>query len=97
MMIGDNTYVDDLNILASIELYLNLEFHAKHPYFVKVMNIHSGVFDNVDTLLALSVSHSGLDSGKTKMEPVKEAGVCLHYLQFACVLFIALVKVMMPC
>ena len=97
-MIGDNTNVDDLRILASIELYLNLEFYTKHPSFVKVMNIHSGVFDNVDTLLVLSsVSHSALDSGKTKMEPVKEAGVCLHYLQFACVLFIAYVKVMMPC
>ena len=55
------------------------------------------VFDNVDTLLALLVAHSALDSGKTKMELVKEAGVCLHCLQFACVLFIALIKVMMPC
>ena len=40
------------------------------------MNSHSGarlgVFNNVDTLLALSVSHGALDSGKTKMELVKE-------------------------
>ena len=36
------------------------------------MNSPSGVFNNVDTLLALSVSHSALDSGKTKMELVKE-------------------------
>ena len=71
-MSGDNRYVDDLRILASIELYLNSEFYAKHPSFVKVMNSHSGVFNNVDTLLALSVSHGALDSGKTKMELVKE-------------------------
>ena len=71
-MSGDNKYVDDLRILASVELYLSSEFYAKHPSFVKVMNSHSGVFNNVDTFLALSVSYSALDSGKTKMELVKE-------------------------
>ena len=109
VMSGDNRYVDDLRILASIELYLNSDFYAKHPSFLKVMNSHSDVF-NVDTLLALSVSHSALDSGKTKVELVKEEArnicspfkwsgicVCLLYLQFACVLFIAVIKVMMSC
>ena len=73
MMSGNNRYVDDFRILGSIELYLNLEFYTKHPSFVKVMNSHSGVFNNVDTLLALSISNGTLDSGKTKMELVKEA------------------------
>ena len=41
-MSGDNRYVDDLKILASIELYLNSEIYAKHPSFVKVMNSRSG-------------------------------------------------------
>ena len=58
------TTVDDLRILASIKLYLNSEFYAKHPSFAKVMNIHSGVFHNVDTLLALSISHCALASSK---------------------------------
>ena len=35
-----------LNVIES-------EFYAKHPSFVKVMNSHSGVFDNIDTLLAV--------------------------------------------
>ena len=65
-MTGDNRF-DDLRILASTELYLNSEFYAKHPSFAKVMNSHSGVLNNVDTLLALSGSHGALDSGKTKM------------------------------
>ena len=72
MMSGNNGCVDDLMILGSIELYLNLEFYTKHPSFVKVMNSHSGVSSNVDTLLALSISNGTLDSGKTKMELVKE-------------------------
>ena len=57
-MSRDKRYVDDLiSILASIELYLNSEFYPKYLSFVKVMNSHSGVFNNVDTLLVLSVSH----------------------------------------
>ena len=71
-MSGGNRYVDDLRTLAFIELYLNSGVYTKHPSFVKVMNSHSGVFNNVDFLLALSVSHGALDSGKTKMELVKE-------------------------
>ena len=69
-MSGNNRYVDDLRILVSIELYLNSKFYAKHSSFMKVMNSHSGVFNNVDTLLALSVLYDALDSGKTKIELV---------------------------
>ena len=71
-MSGGNRYVDDLRILACIELYLNSAFYGKHPSSVKVMNSYCGVFNNVNTLLASSVSHGALDSGKTKMELVKE-------------------------
>ena len=90
VMSDDNRYVDDLRILASIEFYLNSEFYAKHPSFLKVMNSHSGVFNNADTLLSLSVSHSALDSGKTKMELVKEEAlnICspFKWSGFLCVL-----------
>ena len=70
VMSGNNRYVDDLRILASTELYLNWEFCAKHPTFVKVINNDD---NNVGTLLALSASHGALDSAKTKMKLVKEA------------------------
>ena len=68
---------DDLRILVSIELYLNAEFYAKHPSFVKFMNNHRGVFNNADTLLALSVSHAALDSGRTKIALVKEEALII--------------------
>ena len=109
-MSGDNRYVDDFRILASIELYLNSEFYAKHPSFVKVTNSHVGVFNNDDTLLALSVSHGALDSGKTKIELVKEEAVNIcspfKWSRFLCVLALSSVcfyfvhcyyKVLMPC
>ena len=70
-MSGKNKFVDGLRIWTSIELHLNSEFNVKYPSFVKVMNSHSGAFNNVNTLLALLVSHGALDSGKTKMDLVK--------------------------
>ena len=39
------------------------------------MNSYSGVFNNVETLLALSVLHGAPDSDKSKMELVKEEAV----------------------
>ena len=73
-MNGNHRYVDDIRILASIELYFNSDFYAKHPYFGKVSNNQSVVFSNFDTLFALSISHGALDSCKTKIELVlKEA------------------------
>ena len=64
MSVGSR-YVDDL-MISTTELYLILEFSAKHPSFVKVMNSFSGVFKNFDTLLALSVSDGALDSDKNQ-------------------------------
>ena len=64
MSVGSR-YVDDLRISAT-ELYLNLEFSAKHPFFAKFMNSFSGLFKNFDTLLALSVSDGALDSDKNQ-------------------------------
>ena len=55
MTSSDNSCIDDLRIFASIELFLNSGFYAKHPSFVKVINSDSGVFNNGDIFLALSV------------------------------------------
>ena len=57
VMNGDNRYVDDLRILASIELYLNSEFHAKHPPFVKVMNSYSGILGRYSGILVHGTTH----------------------------------------
>ena len=91
-MSGNNRYVDDLRILASIELYLDSGFYSKRQSFVKGMNGHSGVFNNAGTLLALSVSHGALDSGKIKMELVKKeahiTGSPFKWPGFLCACFV---------
>ena len=72
IMSGERRHIDDLRILTFIELCLNSGFYAKHPSFLKVMNSHYGVFNNVITWIALSVSNGALVSSKTKMKLVKE-------------------------
>ena len=49
VMSGERRHIDDLRILTFIELCLNSGFYTKHPSFVKVMNSHYGVFNNVIT------------------------------------------------
>ena len=74
-MCGDNRYVDDLRILTAIELYLNSEFHSKHLSFISLIGKHSKVFSSVDTILAISVSHSALDNNKTKEELLQNEAI----------------------
>ena len=62
--------------------WIVLKFRVLHKtsiFFLKVANSHSGVFNNTNTLLALSVAHGALISGKIKMELEKEEAlnICL--------------------
>ena len=58
------------------------------------MNSHSGVFNNTNTFLALSVAHGALISGKIEMELEKEEAlnICLLSILmvrlFVCACFI---------
>ena len=76
-MSGNSRYTDDLSMILFTELYLNSEFYAKHPSFVKVMNSHSG---DSGTLLGFSFSSEALDSSKTKIVLVKEEALNICFL-----------------
>ena len=89
-MFGDNSYVNDLRILAAIELYVNPGFCSQHPTFTLLMNNNPGVFNSIETILAISVSHNALDTNKTKGELVQREAlnICSAYrwCGFLCVL-----------
>ena len=57
VMNGDNRYVDDLKMLASIELYLNSVFYSKHPPFAKVMNSYSCILGPYSGILVHGTTH----------------------------------------
>ena len=89
-MFGDNKYVNDLRILATIELYVNPGFYSQHPTFTLLLNNNPCVFNSIDTILVLSVSHNALDTNKTKGDLVqrKALNICSAYrgCGFLCVL-----------
>ena len=80
-MCGDNRYVNDLRILTAIELYVNPGFYSQHPIFTLLLNNNPGVFNSIDTILAISVYHNALDTNKTKVELVQREAlnICCAY------------------
>ena len=90
-MCGDNSYVDDLRILTAIKN--SNESYRKHPSFISLIGKHSKVFSSVDTILAISVSHSALDSNKTNGELVQNEAINIctsfKWAGFLCVLGLA--------
>ena len=78
---GDKRYGNELRILTAIELYVSPWLYSQHSIFTLLLNNNPGVFNNIDTILVISVSHNALDTNKTKGELVqKEAlNICSAY------------------
>ena len=90
---GDNRYVNELRILTAIELYLHSDFYYSHPDLLSLSESNPDVFCNIDSIMAVSVSHASIDSLKTKAELVKHEAIniCEPYIWsgFLCVLALA--------
>ncbi|XP_065678754.1 uncharacterized protein LOC124814433 [Hydra vulgaris] len=61
--VADNTLMDVLRVLTSLEIYIHADYYCKHPLFSKIFSDYSSHFINLKSLLCMSVSHSALDSG----------------------------------
>lgn len=70
---GNNTLVNNLRVLTSIELFLNANFYSQHPCFLSAVAEHKEDFGkSLNNLLPLSVSFECLDSGLSGDELVKK-------------------------
>ena len=82
--------------MTSIELYVNHGFCSQHPTFSLLLNNNPGVFNSIDTILAISVSHNALDTNKTKGQLVQRGAlnICSAYrwCGFLCVLALSSVS-----
>ena len=78
---GDNRYVNYLRILTAIELYVNPGFYSQHQIFTLLLNNNPDVFNSIDTIFAISISHNALDFNKTKGELVQREAlsICSAY------------------
>ena len=70
-MCGENRFVNDLRILTAIQFYVNPGFYSQDIIFKLLLNNNPGVFNSIDTILALSVTHHALDTNKTKGDLVQ--------------------------
>ncbi|XP_065676743.1 uncharacterized protein LOC136092431 [Hydra vulgaris] len=61
--VADNTLMNVLRVLTSLEIYIYADYYCKHPLFSKIFSEYSSHFINLKSLLCMSVSHSALDSG----------------------------------
>lgn len=93
VLVGNNTFVDDLRVLTSLELFLNASFYSKHPCFLAAAAEHKEEFGkskNLNNLLPLSVSEKCFDSGFSKDELVKKEAMLncndKEWSSFLCIL-----------
>lgn len=64
LLFGHNGLVDKLRLLCCLELYLNCDFYASHPFFESTFNANKDLFCNTRYLFQISLSHSTTHTGE---------------------------------
>ena len=95
-MVGDNSLMEMLRVMVSIELFLNAPFYASHPIFVSTFSNHEGkVSTTIKNLLPMSVSLASLESGLTGEDLVRVEAIsnCTEkvWSSFICILALSTV------
>ena len=90
-LVGDTR---DLELLTSIELYLEADFYSQHSYFVSAYATHGvNISHSFKNLLPMSVSAAAFDSGFSGSELVQKQAI-LNFVDktwssFLCILALA--------
>ena len=63
LLVGDNSQVQILRILTSIELFVNATFYSHRLSFLSPVDKHAEYFSNINKLLPMSVSQQSIDTG----------------------------------
>ena len=61
-LFGNNTYVSQLRVLTSLELFFNADFYVNHPVFNILFEAHPKMFSSVDFIFKLAVSNDAFGS-----------------------------------
>lgn len=90
VLVGDNSLVQNLRVLTSIELFIDAPFYSHHPCFLSAVNKHAELFSNLNNLLPWCVSKECLDTGATKDDLVRQEAIlnCFDgkWSSFLCIL-----------
>ena len=90
-MVGDNSLVESLRVMVSIEIFLNTNFYCNHPSFHSIFATHKEkVCNSINNLLPMSVSFDSLDSGLSGEELVRVEAISncndKKFASFLCIL-----------
>ena len=92
VQVGNNSLMESLRVLTSIELFNNAEFYSQHPCFSAVVNEHAECFSkSINNLLPMSASEECSDTGCTKANLVRPILNCNEkkWSSFLCILGLA--------
>ena len=91
VMFGDNTVCNELRVLTSIELFLNAEFYAKHPFLTSFWENNKELFVSFMSVFNCCVSDNAFNSKMFSCSDIvkKEAVYNCHssnWCSFLCIL-----------
>ena len=61
LLVGDNSLVQILRILTSIEIFVNAMFYSRQLSFLSPVDKHAEYFSNINNFLPMSVSQQSID------------------------------------
>ena len=90
-MVGDNSLVESLRVIVSIEIFLNTNFYCNlHPSFHSIFATHKEVCNSINNLLPISISFDSLDSCLSGEELVRVEAISTcndkRFASFLCIL-----------
>ena len=75
-LVGDNTLVEDLRIITSVELFLNSDFYASHPSIISAFNkFGDKISVSLKNVLPLCLSFDSLVSHASPQDLIKNEAV----------------------
>ena len=90
LLIGDNSLVDNLRAMTSIELFLHGEFYSKHPSFLETQNKNPGLLMSTSVILKLCVSNDSFNTDLASVDLVKHEALLncdrSKWCSFLCIL-----------
>lgn len=76
LLVGDNSVVNDLRLMTSVELYLHADYYCKHPCFCSVFEKYKDrPFKSLSGMVAMSVSFGAVDTNLSLDELVRAEAV----------------------
>ena len=76
LLLGDNTLVDDLRLMTSIELFLHADYYCKHPCFSSILDTNeNNPFKSLSGMVSMCVSFEAIDTNLSLDELVKAEAI----------------------